>query len=188
MGSTGRKYYLDEEQLNELCRTAARVGVESYRKELKKNEKAVRKHEDKGYRTKKILMAYRRMKANLEDDAEFTEDEKIELRWKFIMDLMDPGQEAGKPNETVKDMERRHQEDLYCVHRIERAVELYQLECENSGSEESKRRFRELSMMYLEEKQYTVKEIAEIENLDEKTVYKDLGIARSIMSVYLLGM
>ena len=35
---------------------------------------------------------------------------------------------------------------------IEKATEMYREECEKSGSEEAKRRFRELSMMYLERK------------------------------------
>ena len=43
-------------------------------------------------------------------------------------------------------------------------------------------------MMYLEEKEYTVQEIAEIEQVSDKTVYKDLGIACGIVTVYLLGV
>ena len=43
-------------------------------------------------------------------------------------------------------------------------------------------------MMYLEEKQYSVQEISEVENVSDKTVYKDLGIACGIVAVYLLGI
>ena len=81
----------------------------------------------------------------------------------------------------------KREEDLYCVFRIEKATEMYREECEKSGSEEAKRRYRELSMMYLDEKPYTVQEISEVENISDKTVYKDIGIACGIVAIYLLG-
>ena len=94
---------------------------------------------------------------------------------------------AGKSERTIKDTERKREEDLYCVFRIEKATEMYREECEKSGSEETKRRYRELSMMYLDEKPYTVQEISEVENISDKTVYKDIGIACGIVAIYLLG-
>ena len=65
---------------------------------------------------------------------------------------------------------------------------MYREECERSGSKEAKRRYRELSMMYLEDREYSVQEISTVENVSEKTVYKDLGIACGIVAVYLLGI
>ena len=76
----------------------------------------------------------------------------------------------------IRDRYKR-EEDLYCVFRIEKATEMYREECEKSGSEEAKRRYRELIMRYRDEKPYTVQEISEVENISDKTVYKDIGIA-----------
>ena len=136
-----------------------------------------------------MLSSYRRIKATLSDEAEFTEEEKVELRWKFIQDLMGSTRETVRKSERViQNVEKRRQEDLYCIYRIEKAAEMYQEECERSGSEEARRRYRELSMMYLEEKEYSVQEISTVENVSEKTVYKDIGIACGIVAVYLLGM
>lgn len=136
-----------------------------------------------------MLSSYRRIKATLSDEAEFTEEEKVELRWKFLQDLMGSARETvSKSERVVQDGEKRRQEDLYCIHRIEKATEMYREECEKSGSEEAKRRYRELSMMYLEEREYTVQEISQMEKVSDKTVYKDLGIACGIISVYLLGI
>lgn len=187
MGNAKQRYIIDGEQLNNICKIAAEAGIEVYRNEMRKAERKKEKQEDKGRKTKKMLSAYRRMKATLEDEEEFTEDEKIELRWKFISDLMDPTVEAEKEGDTIRESEKRRRENAYCVHRIEKAAELYEIEC-SSGSEEAQRRFKELSMMYLDEQLYTVEEIAELENISTKTVYKDLGIACNIMSVYLLGI
>ena len=77
---------------------------------------------------------------------------------------------------------------MFWVYRIEKATEMYREECERSGSEEAKRRYRELSMMYLEDREYSVQEISQVEKVSDKTVYKDLGIACGIVAVYLLGI
>ena len=65
---------------------------------------------------------------------------------------------------------------------------LYKKEADNSSSEEAKRRYRELHAMYIDDEAHDVKEIAEMENISEKIVYRDIGIACKILAVYLLGM
>ncbi len=182
-------YILTQEQINEIAAIAGKEAVHVFRTEQAKAEKKRAKDEDKVKKTKKMLSSYRRIKATLSDEAEFTEEEQIELRWKFIQDLMGNVRETvGKSERTIQDTEKRRQEDLYCVYRIEKATEMYREECEKSGSDEAMRRYRELSMMYLDEKIYTVQEISEVEKVSDKTVYKDLGIACGIVAVYLLGM
>lgn len=182
-------YVLTQEQINQIAAIAGKEAVKTYRTEQAKEEKKRAREENKVKKTKKMLSSYRRIKATLSDEAEFTEEEQIELRWKFIQDLMGNVKDTvSKSERTIKDTEKRRQEDLYCIYRIEKATEMYREECEKSGSEEAKRRYRELSMMYLDEKQYSVQEISEVEKVSDKTVYKDLGIACGIVAVYLLGM
>lgn len=182
-------YVLTQEQINQIAAVAGKEAVQTFRAEQVKAEKKRAREENKVKKTKKMLSSYRRIKATLSDEAEFTEEEKVELRWKFLQDLMGNARETvSKSERVVQDGEKRRQEDLYCIHRIEKATEMYREECEKSGSEEAKRRYRELSMMYLEEREYTVQEISQIEKVSDKTVYKDLGIACGIISVYLLGI
>lgn len=182
-------YVLTQEQINQIAAVAGEEAVKRFRAEQVKSDKKRAREENKVKKTKKMLSSYRRIRATLSDEAEFTEEEQIELRWKFIQDLMGSVRETVSRSErTIKDEEKRRQEDLYCIYRIEKATEMYREECEKSGSEEAKRRYRELSMMYLEEKQYSVQEISEVENVSDKTVYKDLGIACGIVAVYLLGI
>lgn len=181
-------YVLTQDQINEIAAIAGKEAVHIFRTEQVKAERKRAKEENKVKKTKKMLSSYRRIKATLADETEFTEEEQIELRWKFIEDLMGNAKEiVGKSERTIEDTEKRRREGLYCVYRIEKATEMYREECEKSGSEEAKRRYRELSMMYLEEKAYTVQEISEVEKVSDKTVYKDLGIACGIVAVYLLG-
>ena len=182
-------YVLTQEQINQIAAVAGKEAVQAFRAEQVKAEKKRAREENKVKKTKKMLSSYRRMKATLSDEAEFTEEEKVELRWKFIQDLMGSVRETVSRSErTIKDEEKRRQEDLYCIYRIEKATEMYREECERSGSEEAKRRYRELSMMYLEDREYSVQEISQVEKVSDKTVYKDLGIACGIVAVYLLGI
>lgn len=182
-------YVLTQEQINQIAAIAGKEAVHTFRSEQVKAEKRRGREENKVKKTKKMLSSYRRIKATLSDEAEFTEEEQIELRWKFIQDLMGSVKETiSKSERAIQDGEKRRQEDLYCIYRLEKATEMYREECERSGSEEAKRRYRELSMMYLEVKEYTVQEISQIEKVSDKTVYKDLGIACGIVAVYLLGI
>ncbi len=182
-------YVLTQEQINQIAAVAGKEAVQTFRAEQVKAEKKRAREENKVKKTKKMLSSYRRIKATLSDEEEFTEEEQIELRWKFIQDLMGSAREAvSKSERVIQDGEKRRQEDLYCIYRIEKATEMYREECERSGSEEAKRRYRELSMMYLEDREYSVQEISQVEKVSDKTVYKDLGIACGIVAVYLLGI
>lgn len=182
-------YVLTQDQINQIAAIAGKEAVSTFRREQVKSEKKRAREEDKVRKTKKMLSSYRRIKATLSDEAEFTEEEQIELRWKFIEDLMGNVKGTqGKTEKSIEDAEKKRQEDLYCVYRIEKATDLYREECEKSGSEEAMRRYRELKMMYLDEKIYSVQEISEVEKVSDKTVYKDIGIACGIVAVYLLGV
>lgn len=182
-------YVLTQDQIDQIASIAGKEAVNSFRAEQVKAEKKQARERNKVEKTKKMLKSYRRIKATLSEEAEFTEEEQIELRWKFIQDLMGNVKNPVSRSEMdIRDTEKRRQEDLYCIYRIDKAVEMYRKECEQSGSEEAKRRYRELSMMYLDEYAYTVQEISDIEQISDKTVYKDLGIACGIVAVYLLGI
>lgn len=180
-------YSVTQEQLNSIAATAAEKAVEAYRSETKKAQK---KAEDENVRiTKKKLQSYRRVKASLAETEEFTEDEKIELRWAFVKDLM--GSDFGtiqKAEDRIKAVENKRKRDLFEIQMIDRAMELYKREVDKSSSEEFCRRYRELYAMYIDDDALTVKEIAENEKISEKIVYRDLGIACKIVAVYLLGM
>ena len=181
------KYSVTQEQLNSIAAIAAEKAVEAYRSEEKKTQK--RRDNENVRIAKKKLQSYRRVKASLVETEEFTEDEKIELRWAFIKDLMGSGLDyVDKADNRIKSVENKRKRDSFEIQTIDRAMELYKREVDNSSSEEAKRRYRELYAMYIDDEVLTVKEIAETENISEKIVYRDLGIACKILAVYLLGM
>lgn len=138
-----------------------------------------------------MLKSYRRMKATLDEEIEFTEEEKIELRWKFVEDLLDKNisnEIFDKSEKIVVASETKRRENLYAIQCIDHAIELYKKECDKTTSEEIKRRYREVYAMYIAPEQKSVIEIADEEGVSEKTVYKDLDISCKILSAYLLGV
>ena len=129
------------------------------------------------------------MKASLAETEECTEDEKIELRWAFVRDLMGSGLDVvEKADNRIRSVENKRKRDSFEIQSIDKAMALYKKEADNSSSEEAKRRYRELHAMYIDDEAHDVKEIAEMENISEKIVYRDIGIDCKILAVYLLGM
>ena len=187
MDTTNVTYELTQEEINRIAAIASKEAVKVYREEQKKAEKKRAKEEDKVLRTKKLLSGYRRCKKKLQDEVKFTEEEEIELRWKFIEDLMG-NTSISKSERIIEDEEKKRQEELYSIQRIENALRLYEEECNKTPNEERKRRYRILKAVYIDELEKSTQEIAELENVSEKTVYRDIGIACKIMSVYLLGI
>lgn len=182
-----QKFSVTQEQINRIAAIAAQKAVEAYRSEARKLKK--RMDNENVTITKKKLQSYRRVKASLAETVEFTDDEKIELRWMFVKDLM--GNDFSgmqKADDRIKSVENKRKRDTFEIEMIDRALSLYRAEVDKSHSEEFRRRYRELCAMYIDDNALTVKEIAENENISEKIVYRDLGIACSIMAVYLLGM
>lgn len=79
---------LTQEQINQIAAIGAKEGVRAYKEEQKKEERRRKKEDSKVRKTKKLLSSYRRIKATLSDGEQFTPEEQVELRWKFIEDLM----------------------------------------------------------------------------------------------------
>lgn len=182
-----KRYLLTQEDLNRVAVLASKEAVAAYKAEKKRTE--TRRSNEKVSVTKKKLASYRRVKASLTETEEFTEDEKIEYRWKFVEDLMGAANEVmAKSEDTILSIEKKRKRDRFEIQSIDRAMKLYAAEAERSASEEFKRRYREVMAKYIEEEEKTVAEIAEMEGITEKTVYKDLGIACKIVATYLLGM
>lgn len=182
----GRAY--SREDLIFVAEQAAQKAVAVYLAEQRKMERKAGLGTDKVKRVRAMLSSYRRMKTALDDEAEFSDEEQIELRWKFIRDFMESPDRDAAVMSSVKDMEKKRQENLYAVRRLERAVEMYRQECCNSNSEEAMRRYEEVFLMYMDKEPHTVQEVAAKFHISDKAVYRDIGLACGIIAVYLLGV
>lgn len=182
-----KTYLVTQEELNSLVVLAANVSADKAI-HIYEKEKREKPYYNKVERTKELLRAYRRAKASLSEEVTFSREEEVELRWKFLEDLMGCQEETMASEVTIQESEKRRQEKLYGVQRVESAVELFRRECLKTNLEESARRYEELYMMHIDpDRNYSVNEIAEKFNISNRTVYKDLGIAYKIVAEYLIG-
>lgn len=178
---------LTEKDVALIASVAAKEAVDAYKKQAD-NERR-RQEQSKSKQAKKMLTSYRRLKSTIQDEMTLTPDEMVELRWKFLEDLMGSAINiVPRTERQIADIETKRKQDMYTVQCIDRAVELYRKECEASPYSEDIRRYWEMHAMYISADQKTISEIASDENVSEKTVYKDLNIACDAISVYLLGI
>lgn len=178
---------LTDEIIEEISQIAASVAADCFKKEKKKDIRNEQRELIK--RTKAQLKSYRKVKAQIQSERTFTETEKAEYRWKFVEDLVGNADDiVSESDRIIQDEEKRMQENLYSINRIENALELYQKECETSKRDEEKRRCRVIYDMYVADDPCDAQEIAQKENISVKSVYRDIEIACSILAIYLYGV
>lgn len=180
-------YVLTQKQINQIAFISSREGVKAFKEEQKKETKRQAKREDKVEITKRKLKEYRTVKERLKEEI-FSADEIEEMTFEYLEELMGKTKSAeGKIEKKIEAEEWKRVLDNDTIRKIDAAYAKYKNKCEKYGNNEAKRRCRELYMMYLDEKIYTTQEIACIENISDKTVYKDLGIACRMLATYLYG-
>lgn len=179
---------LTQEQLKDLNEAAARIGAaEAYRYILQeRGERNALIETRKVAMTKELLSTYKSMKEMSRQEQELTDTEKVECRWKFLKDLM--GNREERSEAVVRDTEKRIQENAYALWVIGQAVSMYRTECEKNGMQEGARGLRALEMIYLTDGDYDVKKVAEVENVSEKTIYKNIKTACKGLSYYIFGL
>lgn len=187
MGANGKKpktYAITQEEIEELVKKAADAGIEAYKKaEKKAREKAAK---DIIVRVRKVLETYRALKNDLLHSEYETDVEQTELRFKCVEDLMSPG-DTNMDDVMTKEIERLKR-NAWSKRQIERAIFLLEEDCRKEGKPEAMRRYRVIIALYIQDKKLSYEEIAEQENVVERTVYKDASDACEMIAPYLLNI
>ena len=179
-----KNYILSSEEMGTIIKMAGEAGAASYRRERAKADRMPGRHEI----TRDRLRSYRRVKLAVQD-AEPLPVEIRDVYQKALGDLMDVRElEAGKAVRIIRADAELWQKNAHDIAALERAVSLYGKECEKSGREEAKRRFKVLWLMHMDPEEMTVEEVAEKVGANKRTVYRDLDAAYAAVSDYYLGM
>lgn len=170
---------MDEKDLQQLIKLTVKETIKEYIREQDKRKRAEESREEE--RIKERLRSYRGMKA-----ATSQLRERLYSDYFAKVPLKDTTEDITSPEvgEITEDR-RKTREQYHSLRLIESALERYKEACTLSGSEEKKRRFREMWHLYISDTPYSVKEIAEAESISVKTVYKDLKILCRELSEYL---
>lgn len=105
------------------------------------------------------------------------------------IDILDGLDEAMLDNGTYVDgIKKSQQRTIVVLHHIDEMLRYYRISCEQSGKDEEMRRYRVITAMYIDGKKTTAQKIAENENIEVRTVYKDVTNAIKPLSALIFGI
>ena len=88
---------------------------------------------------------------------------------------------------TLESLSMYKAKTLKMMNHVDKMLVAYEWNCKR-GSVEEQRRFKIIKRRYLSEDRLSVKELVELHNIDQSTVYRDTKLAIKDMSVLLFGI
>lgn len=176
-------------ELEAIVRLASETAVESYRKELERQQeqdgKARReRHHRVVNRAKMLLKNYRRFK-KMTVSSVYGKDTSTNETLVELLELMQGIYRSGEL-EVVSIKDRVARTELMIEH-IDAMLEVYKKDCNRSP--EGQRRYRVIYWMYLsEDESKTAEDIAEMENVVVRTVFRDIKTAYEELAVLFFGI
>lgn len=172
----------ENKAIQETAKAAAEIGakaaLDTYTKE-KQKEKRMRA--DRRLRdTKRLMNNYREIKIHAGDAIASLHDVENE-DYEFFRYLTEDSIE-------VSAIVHSKAKSAIMLAHIDAMLQAYQAICYGSNRPEDMRRYRVLEARCLIEKQLPIHEIAQRENIDIRTVYKDFDAACEKMSALLFGI
>ena len=176
-------------ELEAIVRLASETAVESYRKELERQQeqdgKARRERHHRVVNSAKMLLKnYRRFK-KMTVSSVYGKDTSTNETLVELLELMQGIYRSGKL-EVVSIKDRVARTELMIEH-IDAMLEVYKKDC--NMSPEGQRRYRVIYWMYLsEDESKTAEDIAEMENVVVRTVFRDIKTAYEELAVLFFGI
>lgn len=174
--ATGKKQLTPE-----LAKEIVELTIATYRKEVEKQRAANR--DRRLHNTKLLLEKYRGFVVHSEsavyDATHVDEDDQFY----DLLELMDSGG-RGFSVESVRESAARTR---ILVHHIGKMLDYYEFSCNRDKKPESIRRYRVVKALYIDEDKKTPEELARIENVDVRTIYRDNHAAIQELSALLFG-
>ena len=176
-------------ELEAIVRLASETAVESYRKELERQQeqdgKARRERHHRVVNSAKMLLKnYRRFK-KITVSSVYGKDTSTNETLVELLELMQGIYRSGEL-EVVSIKDRVARTELMIEH-IDAMLEVYKKDCNRSP--EGQRRYRVIYWMYLsEDESKTAEDIAEMENVVVRTVFRDIKTAYEELAVLFFGI
>jgi hypothetical protein len=176
-------------ELEAIVRLASETAVESYRKELERQQeqdgKARRERHHRVVNSAKMLLKnYRRFK-KMTVSSVYGKDTSTNETLVELLELMQGIYRSGEL-EVVSIKDRVARTELMIEH-IDAMLDVYKKDCNRSP--EGQRRYRVIYWMYLsEDESKTAEDIAEMENVVVRTVFRDIKTAYEELAVLFFGI
>ncbi|MDR0917963.1 MAG: hypothetical protein LBM93_01730 [Oscillospiraceae bacterium] len=182
------RQYFDESvknAVNQSAEIAAKVAIEKVAEEY--HQRLKQEHDRQLHNVKLLLKNYRALNEHAKNALYNVEQLELEKNESLrdIIALMNPSDCSDLSIESVKKTARRTK--LLLAH-VNKMIEIYGILCERSNRDDEQRRFRVIKALYIDSNQQSLLEVAAAENIDKRTVYKDIDTAVSMISTLMFGV
>lgn len=178
---------ISQEELDRLMGLAAETGANAAMKRFEelREQDAVELYDNRLRNTKTLLRNYRLFRAHVSSAVYEAKIEAAENPLAILRDLMTPGRTENMVVESIK---RSTTRTAIIVQHIDRMLDCFEAVCLKEGGADAQRRLRVIQGLYISEDKKTVAELAEAENVVERTIYKDVDAACEILAPLMFGI
>lgn len=161
---------------------AAMKAAERVRKNFRKQD-----YDWKYHNTKLLLRNYRRLNEFFEN-AVFDTDSAAQADESFEDIMRSIGGSIADESIFVTSIQRNFISTQIIMTHVNKMLDCYRIMCERSNRREDVRRWRVLDGLYIANDYTTAAEIAKRENIDKRTIYKDIDICAADLTALFFGV
>ena len=175
-----------KEVMEKSSETAAKAAIKAVEREKKKIKQ--QDYDWKYHNTKLLIRNYRQLNEYFQNAVFDTAGaEEVDDSFEEILRLME-NRRLMDENVFVESIQKNYLRTKIIMTHVNTMLDAYKLLCERSNRADSKRHWRVLHRLYLSVKCATATEIAAEENIDKRTVYKDIDACITDLTCLFFGV
>ena len=188
LGESGQAYVTISARIMELAlQHGIEAGLKSALEYMEKERKEQRKgrYDRRLRNTRLLLKNYRTFKDHVAGAVFNTK----QIRENAI-DILDGLDDTYFSDDSlyIESIKKSQQRTMIILKHIDQMLRYYQIDSERSDKEEEMRRYRIIMATYIDDERRSAEEIAYLENVEKRTVYKDITAAIKPLSALIFGI
>lgn len=178
---------MDSLSQREIIKLAAEAGAKAALEQIEvQNEKSRKsRHYRRLHNTRALLVNYRMLKEHIKY-AVYDANQIVQEKAVDILDLM--WEKNNNSANFVESIKRSVERTVIIMNHIDNMLDIYKKLCQMSEKSEDMRKWSTINAMYLDAEPMTVTQIAELEHVDRRTVYRDIEDAIEKISSLIFGV
>jgi hypothetical protein len=186
MAQEDKNVTIPPEMMQEIVRVASETAIEKFQHEAERNRKAVK--DKRLHNTKLLLQNYHcfveHSKSAVYEASQLSEDDDFEELMEELMSQTDGRVRVP----VVRSIQESAAHTRIIVQHIDRMLEYYKFRCEHSKRAEEMRRYRTIYSLYIADEPKNQQQIADEEQVDLSTVFRDQKAGISKLSALIFPM
>lgn len=162
----------------------AKTAIEAAERERESYKR--QQYDWKYHNTKLLLRNYRRLKKYYEN-AVFNSDSAGEVDESFESVMRSLERNASEKI-FVESIQKNYITTKIIMTHVDKMLEVYEIMCKHSGRQDDARHWRVLEGLYIAENYTTAEKIASRENIDKRTVYRDIDVCVADLTALFFGV